>query len=69
MAYYFGCINQLLTIKRKTMKKVLSIVAVAVFSLGMFSCEAETDVQETADLFESLEKDATDAEQSDDDDR
>ena len=44
------------------MKKVVSIVAVAVLSLGMFSCEAETNVQDTESLFETLEQDSTDDE-------
>ncbi len=42
------------------MKKVVSIVAVVVMSLGMFSCEAETNVQDTESLFETLEQDSTD---------
>lgn len=39
------------------MKKVFGIVAVAVFSLGLFSCEAETNVEETEALFETLKID------------
>nr|WP_298999065.1 hypothetical protein [uncultured Allomuricauda sp.] len=39
------------------MKKVFGIVAVAVFSLGLFSCESETNVQETEALFETLKID------------
>ena len=39
------------------MKKVFGIVAVAVFSLGLFSCESETNVQETEALFETLKVD------------
>ena len=39
------------------MKKVFGIVAVAVFSLGLFSCEAETNVEETEALFETLDVD------------
>ncbi|WP_422860137.1 hypothetical protein ACOKFD_04360 [Flagellimonas sp. S174] len=39
------------------MKKVFGIVAVAVFSLGLFSCEAETNVEETEALFETLKVD------------
>lgn len=37
------------------MKKTLSILAIAVMTFGMFSCEAETDVQETENLMASLE--------------
>ncbi|MEX0313616.1 MAG: hypothetical protein AB3N18_05525 [Allomuricauda sp.] len=42
------------------MKKTLSILAITVFTLGLFSsCEAETDVAETESLFETIDKDAT----------
>ncbi|PRX54540.1 hypothetical protein [Flagellimonas meridianipacifica] len=44
------------------MKKVFGIVAVAVFSLGMFSCESETNVQETEALFETLKVDVNSGE-------
>lgn len=37
------------------MKKTLSILAIAVMTFGMFSCEAETDVQETENLMAELE--------------
>ncbi len=37
------------------MKKTLSILAVALMTLGMFSCEAETDVSETEALMAQLE--------------
>ena len=39
------------------MKKVFSIVAVALLSIGLFSCEAETNVEETEALFETLDVD------------
>ncbi|MEM9076605.1 MAG: hypothetical protein AAGC43_06170 [Bacteroidota bacterium] len=39
------------------MKKVFGILAVAVFSMGLFSCEAETNVEETEALFETLKID------------
>ena len=39
------------------MKKVFGILAVAVFSMGLFSCEAETNVEETESLFETLKVD------------
>nr|WP_298790204.1 hypothetical protein [uncultured Allomuricauda sp.] len=49
------------------MKKTLSILAMAVFTLGLFSCEAETDVAETETLFESIEdQDATGGSANDD---
>ncbi|WP_222984355.1 hypothetical protein [Flagellimonas meishanensis] len=51
------------------MKRFLSIVAVAVFALGLFSCEAETDVQETADLLASLDQEANDENEKSEDDR
>ncbi|MEM9363327.1 MAG: hypothetical protein AAGA43_11855 [Bacteroidota bacterium] len=44
------------------MKKVFGIVAVAVFSLGLFSCEAETNVEETEALFETLDVDGNSGE-------
>lgn len=53
------------------MKKVFGILAVAVFSLGLFSCESETNVEETEALFETLnaEESAVDGHDVDDDDR
>ncbi len=39
------------------MKKAFGILAVALFSLGMFSCESETSVEETEALFETLKID------------
>ncbi len=51
------------------MKKVLSIVAIAVFTLGLTSCEAETNVQDTESLFETLEQESTDSNQSNDESR
>lgn len=36
------------------MKKVLSIFAVVVMSIGMFSCESETNLEETQALFENI---------------
>ena len=52
------------------MKKVFGIVAVALFSVGLFSCEAETNVEETESLFETLEVDgnAVDGDDAMDDD-
>ncbi|UII79286.1 hypothetical protein [Flagellimonas sp. CMM7] len=52
------------------MKKTLSILAIAVMTFGMFSCEAETDVQETENLMAELEdQDSTDSGSSQADDR
>lgn len=55
------------------MKKTLSILAVTVLTLGMFSCEAESDVQETealmAELTELEDQQATGSSSSQDDDR
>ncbi|WP_293295072.1 hypothetical protein [Allomuricauda sp.] len=36
------------------MKKVFSILALAMLTVGFYSCESETDVQETEALFEQL---------------
>ena len=41
------------------MKKVLSVLAVAVFSIGLFSCEPETSVAETDALYDTIDIDAT----------
>ncbi len=52
------------------MRKVVSIFAVAVMTMGLFSCEAETNVSETEALFEGLDdQDATEGNKSQDDDR
>ena len=37
------------------MKKLFSILALAVFTFGLFSCEAETNVEETESLFETID--------------
>ncbi|WP_375324669.1 hypothetical protein [Flagellimonas sp. GZD32] len=36
------------------MKKVLTILTLALMTVGFYSCEAETDVQETEAMFEQL---------------
>ncbi len=41
------------------MKKALSILAVMVFSIGLFSCEADTNIEETEALFD-VEQNAND---------
>lgn len=51
------------------MRKVLSILALALLTVGFYSCETETDIQETEALFEQLDQNATDGQHSDDDDR
>ena len=55
------------------MKKLLSIFAIALLTTGLFSCEAETDVQDTEAMVKSISVDidqsATERKQSDDDDR
>ncbi|NAS13416.1 hypothetical protein [Poritiphilus flavus] len=52
------------------MKKVLSIFAVAVMCVGLFSCEDDSSIEETQALYENLsDSDATDGGQVDNDDR
>lgn len=51
------------------MRKLLSILALALLTTGFYSCEAETDVQDTEALFEQMDQSAVDGQQSDDDDR
>ncbi|MCR9262853.1 MAG: hypothetical protein NXH86_01775 [Flavobacteriaceae bacterium] len=55
------------------MKKLLSIFAIALLTTGLFSCEAETDVQDTEAMVKSISVDidqsATEGKQSDDEDR
>ncbi|MEQ5792804.1 hypothetical protein J4E06_17185 [Muricauda sp. NFXS6] len=44
------------------MKKVLSILAVTLLTVGFYSCETETDVQDTEAMYEQLtvDQNATD---------
>ncbi len=53
------------------MKKVLSILAVTLLTVGFYSCETETDVQDTEAMYEQLtiDQNATDNESSDPDGR
>lgn len=52
------------------MKKTMSILAVAVMTIGMISCEAESSTQETESLFESIaDQNATDGSDSNEDAR
>lgn len=47
------------------MKKAASIIAVMVMSLGLFSCEADTPVEETDAFYETLnDADANDGDQT-----
>jgi len=39
------------------MKKVFSILALALLTVGFYSCETETDVQETEAMFQQLQID------------
>ncbi|MEW2922274.1 hypothetical protein AB1A65_12445 [Muricauda sp. ANG21] len=52
------------------MKRALSIFALALLTVGMFSCEPETDVQDTEAMIKTLKLDqdqATDGKHSDGD--
>jgi len=47
------------------MKKVMSILALALLTIGISSCEADTNIQDTEALFEQLDQNATDGQDSD----
>jgi len=47
------------------MKKVLSILALAMLTIGITSCEADTNIQDTEALFVQLDQNATDGQDSD----
>ncbi|GLU44534.1 hypothetical protein [Allomuricauda sp. NBRC 101325] len=53
------------------MKKVFTILALALMTVGFYSCEAETDVQDTEAMFEQLtiDQNATDDDDVSPDDR
>ncbi|GAB4507614.1 MAG: hypothetical protein Tsb004_02850 [Allomuricauda sp.] len=53
------------------MKKVFSILALALLTTGFYSCETETDVQDTEAMFEqlTLDQNATDNEEAEKDSR
>ena len=52
------------------MKKTVSILAVLVMSIGLFSCEADNNLEETQSLYENLEDtEATDGDEVKDDGR
>lgn len=51
------------------MKKTLCILAVMAMAAGLFSCEAETNVQETETFFESMDQNAIEGKKSNSDDR
>ncbi|MEE9363378.1 MAG: hypothetical protein V3U92_12340 [Cellulophaga sp.] len=42
------------------MKKVLSVLAIVVMSLGLFSCDADNNAEETQALYENLATDGND---------
>ena len=42
------------------MKKVFGILAIAALSTGLFSCEKDTNMEETQALYETLDINATD---------
>ncbi|WP_183114859.1 hypothetical protein [Flagellimonas pelagia] len=48
------------------MRKVVSILALALLTVGFYSCEADTDVQDTEATFKQLKVDqsATDGEET-----
>ena len=45
------------------MKKVLSILAVITLTIGLFSCEADSNIEETEALFD-VEQNASDDEET-----
>lgn len=49
------------------MKKVLSVIAVVVMSVGMFSCQPESTVAETDALYKNLDNNLDNADATDDD--
>ncbi|MHA7831499.1 MAG: hypothetical protein ACX93O_10380 [Flagellimonas sp.] len=53
------------------MKKVLSILAVTLLTVGFYSCETETDVQDTEAMYEQLtiDQNASDDQEHDKDGR
>ena len=48
--------------KTKKMRRILGVLAVAIFTLGMFSCEPENTVDETDALYK-LDRSANDEDQ------
>ena len=47
------------------MKKTLSILAIAIFGLGLVSCENDSNVEDTEALFD-IEQNATDEDDNED---
>ncbi len=43
----------------------MSILALALLTIGISSCEADTNIQDTEALFEQLDQNATDGQDSD----
>lgn len=46
------------------MRRALSIFALALLAVGMYSCEPETDVQETEALMKTMDQEAGDGKHS-----
>ena len=57
----------LLNHKPNIMRRALSIFALALLAVGMYSCEPETDVQETEALMKTMDQEAGDGKHSDGD--
>ncbi len=51
------------------MKKVVLIAAVVLMSVGVYSCEKDSSMEDTQALYENLDIDATDDEDQPSDDR
>jgi len=47
------------------MKKALSVLALALLTFGISSCEAESNIQDTEALFQQLDQNASDGDDSD----
>ena len=50
------------------MKKAFSILAVITLTIGLFSCEADTNIEETEALFD-VEQNATDGQEDESEER
>ncbi|WP_156102326.1 hypothetical protein [Muricauda sp. MAR_2010_75] len=46
------------------MRRALSIFALALLAVGMYSCEPETDVQDTEALMKTIDQESTDGKSS-----
>ncbi len=54
----------LLNHKPNIMRRALSIFALALLAVGMYSCEPETDVQDTEALMKTIDQESTDGKSS-----